>query len=170
MFLDERADAEVRRLWRRLSDEGLPSLQTHSHGRHRPHVSLTVASDWDPLLRPEVLADVALALDSCRHLDPVFQSLGTFAGADGILFLAGTATAPMLTLHEQVSEALNRHGVTPWSHYLPGRWVPHCTLAMGLSSAQLPSAVGLLYGFPPLEARVVEIGLTDTSTGTVTAL
>lgn len=53
---------------------------------------------------------------------------------------------------------------------MPGTWVPHCTLAMDLSEAEISSAIGQLSGFEPLQAQIVEIGLTDTSTGTVMAL
>jgi hypothetical protein len=35
---------------------------------------------------------------------------------------------------------------------------------------EISSAVGLLSGFEPFQARVVEIGATNTTTGTVTAL
>jgi hypothetical protein len=43
MYFDEDADADVRRLWQRLADAGLPSLAVRTHRRHRPHVSLIVA-------------------------------------------------------------------------------------------------------------------------------
>ena len=34
LLLDEQADQAVRRLWRQLEDDGLPSLTGHTHGRH----------------------------------------------------------------------------------------------------------------------------------------
>lgn len=170
MFFDERADAAVRQLWRRLADSGLPNLGTHGHRRHRPHVSLTVAADSDRDITPEVLADVGAAADARRRPHLNFQALGVFTGRGGVLFLAVAATSPLLALHERVSEILRNHRVDQHPHYLPGTWVPHCTLAIELLAADLSTAVGLLSGFQPFQGRVGEIGMTDTTTAAVTVL
>ena len=171
MFFDERVDAVVRRLWRRLTDSGLSSLETYGHGRHRPHVSLTVASHWDVDRSADVLAEVGAAAKSGQRPRLDFHALGSFAGKGGILFLSPVATSPLLALHEQVGDILRRHGIVEWwSHYRPGAWVPHCTPAVDLAPADLSSAVGLLSGFQPFRAQVVEIGVTDTTTGTVLSL
>jgi 2'-5' RNA ligase len=170
MFLDERADATVRGLWRLLADSGLSSLETYGHARHRPHVSLTVTSDWDLDLSPGALDDIRRAVSARRSLVLDFQALGTFAGGGGVLFLAATPTLPLLVLHERIGEILRHHGIAQWPHYLPGTWVPHCTLAVELALTDVTSAVGQLCGFEPFQAQVVGIGVADTSTGTITAL
>jgi hypothetical protein len=54
-----------------------------------------------------------------------------------------------------------------WPHYLPGSWMPHCTLAMDLAPARLSAAAGLLAGFEKIHAQVVEVGVTDTGDVTV---
>ena len=45
LLLDEQADQAVRRLWRQLEDDGLPSLVGHTHGRHIPHLTLAALGD-----------------------------------------------------------------------------------------------------------------------------
>ncbi len=34
-------------LWDRLEQLGVPSLRSHTHGRHVPHVSYAVLRSWD---------------------------------------------------------------------------------------------------------------------------
>lgn len=154
MFFEEEADAAVRRLWRRLASAGLPSLETLGHARHRPHVTLAVTDLPVASIDVEVLPSVQL---------PV---LGTFAGDGGVLFLGAVVSAPLLALHAGVCRRLHEQ----WAHYVPGSWVPHCTLAMGLTPAQLSAAAGVLAGFRPIAARVVGVGVVDTRTGEVTLL
>lgn len=169
MFFDEQADAAVRRLWHRLAEADLPSLETYSHARHRPHVSLTVASDLD-VDDTAVLADLAAVLDGEPLPRLHLPALATFAGSGGVLFLAAVATAPLLALHERVGQVLQAHRIDQWPHYLPGNWVPHCTLAMGHTAADFSAAMSLLSGFEPFDAQVTGAGATETATGAVTAL
>lgn len=155
LFFDEQADTAVRRLWHRLAASGLPSLETLGHGRHRPHVSLTVLETAPP---PAVV-DV-------RRLPALrFSTLGTFDGGGGVLFLAPVVTAPLLAVHARLDDVLREQGIVRWPHYLPGSWVPHCTLAMNLTPAELSAAAGLLAGFRQIRADVTEVGITDTDTG-----
>jgi 2'-5' RNA ligase len=169
MFFDEHADAAVRRLWHRLTEVGLASLETRSHARHRLHVSLTVTTCLDGAHRGAVADVVADTVDqSLPRL--TLSSLGTFAGDGGVLFLGAVVTVPVLALHKRVSDVMREQGLGQWSHDEPGAWVPHCTLAMELTPAEIASAIRLLADFQPIDAQVVEIGVTDTTTGAVTFL
>jgi hypothetical protein len=51
-------------------------------------------------------------------------------------------------------------------------WIPHCTLAQGLTRAQIVRAIDLLHDLPQpvLTAHVVSVGLLDTATGDVLPL
>jgi hypothetical protein len=165
MYFDESADAAIRRLWQRLADAGLPSLAVRTHRRHRPHVSLTVAeslaaADLAPL-RP-----VLAAHPPVLHL----HVLGTFPGSEGALFLGVTVTADLLAFHAAVHAALAGQPVEHWPYYLPGNWVPHCTLAEGLDEAQAAGAFGLLLGYEPITATVTSTGIKDTRTGEIALL
>jgi 2'-5' RNA ligase len=165
MFFDEDADAGVRALWGQLATAGLPSLATRTHRQHRPHVSLTVTES----LGQSDLAPVRSAL--AGHLPAVLlDALGTFPGSEGALFLAAVATRDLLTLHARVHDALAGQPVTQWPYYLPGRWVPHCTLAQGLSRDEIAEAFRLLHGYQPIAAQLTSAGITDTVTGAITSL
>jgi hypothetical protein len=42
LLFDRRTDRILRGLWDRLEDLGVPTLKSHTHGRHVPHLSLAV--------------------------------------------------------------------------------------------------------------------------------
>ena len=165
MFFDTHADAAVRDLWQRLAAAGLPSLATLTHRQHRPHVSLTVTESLDQAdLSP--LRSVLAQHHPALHL----TVLGTFPGSQGVLFLGAAVTEGLLTLHARAHRALAGQPVTHWPSYLPGRWVPHCTLAQGLGKEEIAGAFRLLHGYQPISAQVTSAGVTDTATGTVIPL
>ena len=86
------------------------------------------------------------------------------------LFLAPGRTAPLLAVHVRLNDVLQERGIVQWPHYLPGSWVPHCTLAMNVTPAELSAAAGMLAGFRQIQAEVAEVGITDTETGDITVL
>lgn len=47
LLFDRRGERLIRELWSRLEEEGTPTLQTHTHGRHHPHLSYAVLLAWD---------------------------------------------------------------------------------------------------------------------------
>ena len=47
LLFDRRSERAVRALWDRLEQQGVPSLRSHTHGRHVPHVSYAVLRSWD---------------------------------------------------------------------------------------------------------------------------
>jgi 2'-5' RNA ligase len=165
MFFDDQADADVRQLWHLLADAGLPSLATFSHRRHRPHVSLTGTESFDGV----DLSEVRQVLGDC-HLDLDLHALARFPTQQGVLFLGVVVTAPLLALHERVHETLRGQSITHWPYYVPGRWVPHCTLARGMDGDSMAAAVRLLHGVAPISAKVASVGVTDTTTGDITPL
>ena len=165
MFFDDQGAAEVRRIWDILADHGLPSLATRTHGRHRPHVSLAVT---ESLIDADLGELRSLLTKSRPTLN--LSSIGFFPGGEGVLFLGATVTIELLTLHRRVHAALTDPPIARRPYYLPGNWVPHCTLAQGLSSDERARAVELLDAFEPVVAAVSAVGVIDTTTGEITTL
>jgi 2'-5' RNA ligase len=165
MYFDEQADAAVRRLWLLLSGAGLPSLATRTHRQHRPHVSLAVADS----LAGADLTPLRFALMSPRPTLRLYV-LGTFPGNEGALFLGVQVTAELLAFHADTHAALAGQPIRHWAYYLPGNWIPHCTLAEGLDESEAAQAFGLLAGYRPITATVTSAGIKDTATGAITLL
>lgn len=162
LFLDAAASAAVENLRDQLVRHGLVSPPTDSRPRHRPHVSLAVAQTIT-LNDPSLISRIAE-----QRLDIRMESIGTFAGPQGVLFLGVTVTHPLLDAHAAIHASVNGDGSGPWGHFRPGIWVPHCTLAYDLDGPTLGKAVSLLHPFHELTARVSAIDIVDTETGKTT--
>jgi 2'-5' RNA ligase len=158
LWPDEATSELVRQIWRLLATEGLPSLATHTHRRHRPHVSLFVADNLP--VRPAL---DAIGLVPPRPIRLRIESAGVFPG--GILFLAVAMNQALLDEHRRVHEVIEPYAIGPWSQYAPGTWTPHVTLARGLNRAQLAEAIPLVLDRLPIEGRLDAGGIDDGDSG-----
>ena len=69
---------------------------------------------------------------------------------------------PLLELHAHAQAVLGNGGSPLTS---PGRWVPHLTLARGVSDEQLPMALKLVSVAPPITAVALRLRRWDSETG-----
>ncbi len=149
----------VRRLWARLEAQGVPTLLTHTHRRHSPHLSLAVLRKWD-------LDTVSAALEPLCGGDPFELSMpGIVAFTRGRASLAVGVGADLARRQQRVCEVLLASGADLHRHYQPGKWVPHVSLTTGGSAAQLPLISTLVNDALPLTLGVESAALIDTSTG-----
>jgi hypothetical protein len=49
-------------------------------------------------------------------------------------------------------------------------WVPHCTLAQGLTPEHITAAVGAVKRLRAIAAEAVRVGLVDSDTGDITTI
>lgn len=159
LLLDDRADAAVRRLWRRLEDAGVPTLLTHTHGLHVPHLT------WAALRRYD-LDSVRASLEALPAQPPValhLDAFGTFRRSR--CWLAPAVTAALVERQSAVVTAALESGAELHRHYEPGSWVPHLTLAPRLHLTDLARVAAQVYDVLPIEAVEESTALIDTSTG-----
>ena len=151
LLLDDRAERIVHGLWNALEDAGIPSLATHTHRRHQPHVTLVVA---DRVVPGGV---AAMRGESLQLVGP-----GVFGGDGGFLFLT---VAPTRRLVEEQA-VLESACEDVWPDYRPGVWLPHVTLAAGLTDQQLAEGMTVCRAAPlPILASVREVSVADPDTG-----
>jgi 2'-5' RNA ligase len=156
---DPRTDAVVRGLWRRLESAGVPTLLSHTHGRHVPH--LTYAA-----LRDARAADVVELLGRLPERPPLqlhLDALGFFRRSR--CWLAPAVTTELVARQEAVVAALRDGEVPLHRHYEPGSWVPHLTLAPRLHLSDLPTVAAAVYDVQPVTATMVTASVVDTSDG-----
>lgn len=159
LLLDEPAAQVVRRLWQRLEAEGVPTLLTHTHGRHVPHLSYAVLRTYD-------LQQVAAALGRLPDGEPIllhFDALGMFRRSR--TWLVPAVTADIAARQQRVVEAVATTGADLHRHYRPGTWVPHCTLAPRTTLDQLATIAAAVYDVLPIVATADRATLIDTRTG-----
>jgi 2'-5' RNA ligase len=161
LFFDPTTEAEIKDVWARLEAAGLTSLATRSHRRHRPHVTLVVADRIETARLHDARERLA-----ATHLDMTLYSPAVFQRS-GVLYLSVVPTMALLRLHQEVHTALHDGLVASWGTYSVDAWVPHCTLAQGLTRAQLARGIDLLHDQPIVQTHVTSAGILDTKTGEV---
>ena len=146
LHLDRAADAAVRALQR-------PPPGADGH----PHVSLAAYDRLDTARCREILAAFAAVQPV---LDVAFASWGAFPATEPVLFHAPVVTAELLALHRALHDRLAPLGAgDPYCR--PDAWVPHCTLAMGLPTSELPSLADACRGALPIRGRIESIALVE---------
>ena len=146
-------------LWERLEAQGVATLLTHTHGRHRPHLSYAVLRDGD-------LETARSALTPLPHLGPFeVVAQGSVVFPRGRIAFACAAPADVVARQERVVSALRGAGMELHRNYDPGRWVPHVSVATSASAGQLPVVVGAISDVLPLPLRAVRATVIETGTG-----
>jgi len=159
LLFDAHGELAIRRLWRRLEDEGVPTLMSHTHGRHVPHLSYAVLRSYD-------MDKVVDALDLLPDEGPMtlhFDAVGMFRRSR--TWLVPSVTSEIPRRQERVVEALESTGADLHQHYEPGVWVPHCTLAPRTTLERLPTIAAAVFDMLPLVTIVDRAALVDTATG-----
>lgn len=155
LYLEDKADETVRAVWRRLTDANVGGTPPDSGSR--PHVTLAACQEVDSRAFEPALAAFAQATPSQAF---TLVSLGVFPTREGVIFFAPVVTRSLLDLHERFREVLTEVGATSFPYYLPGKWVPHCTLAIDVPPEGVPRAVELCReGLLPIQGRFTHIGL-----------
>ncbi|QGF24602.1 2'-5' RNA ligase family protein [Raineyella fluvialis] len=164
LLFDREGDHAIREIWTRLEDEGIPTLLTHTHGRHRPHLSYAVAVRWD-LIR---IREQVEPLPDAGPFPLEFH--GMLAFSRGRAALAASVSAAVALRQESVSTSVSAAGAELHRHYAPGRWIPHVSLATRAKESQLPLVARAVSDALPLTVQVVRAALIDSSTGDIWGL
>ena len=159
LLFDPRSERAVRALWDRIEQLGVPSLRSHTHGKHVPHLSYAVLRSWD---EPTV-GDTLIGLGSGRPVQLYFDGVGLFRR--GRTWLLAGVSADLAARQQRVVDAVTAAGAELHKHYRPGVWVPHCSLAPRVPLAQLRQVVTAVFDVLPLQATLDRAALVNSATG-----
>ena len=159
LLFDEGSDHALRSLWDRLEERGVGTLRSHTHRRHRPHLSYVSLLRWDL----DSVRDVVEALPDRGPIDLTFDAIATFRR--GRAFLVPAAPASLVLRQQTVAERVAATGALMHRHYEVGRWLAHCSVAPRISLEQLSTVAAVVYDVLPLAVRITGSALIDTSTG-----
>ena len=158
LWPDSATGATIRQLWTLLSDHGLPSMATHTHRLHRPHVSLIVAADL-----PAVEVLTALGPLPSEPIPLRIEAAGVFP--EGFLFLVCVANVALVAEQRRVHEATEKLAVEPWPYFQPGTWTPHITTGWALNNEQLFASLPFVLEALPIHGWLDQGGVEDGTTG-----
>jgi 2'-5' RNA ligase superfamily len=164
LLFDRRSERAVRALWDRLEQAGVPSLRSHTHGKHVPHVSYAVLRTWD---QHDVTTALA-GLDDSAPVDLQFDGLGIFRR--GRTWLVSGVSTDFVARQQRVVDAVTATGAELHKHYVPGTWLPHCSLAPRATLAQLPAVAAAVLDVLPLLATLDRAALVNSATGKISPL
>jgi hypothetical protein len=159
LLLDSPADDVVRGLWDRMEAAGVPSLRSHTHGQHVPHLTYASLRSWD-------LDAVTVGLSALAERPPLrihLDGLGMFRRSR--CWLAPALTPDLGPRQLAVVDAVAETGADLHKHYRPGVWTPHVTLAPRLHLRDLQTVAGLVNDVLPISSTASRAVLIDTSTG-----
>ena len=156
LYFDPAAERALRELIDQLPARGIRSSRPAAA---RPHVSLAV---WDRVDVERTSAALGEFARECPTLRLHLASIGHFPGEEGVAFLAPIVTRELLELHAMLHRMPAVLAGTRREYYLPGRWVPHCTIAEGLAPEDICTTVELMHGSGACrEVSIQEIGLVQ---------
>jgi hypothetical protein len=156
-FFDEQTEVAIKSVWKELADSGVAPYLYQS--ANRPHLTLAIYDKLD--LHPcEVrMHDMAVANPA---LPLVFNSLSIFTSPRAAVFLAPLVDTAMLGLHEHVHQVFDDIASGADEYYLPGKWTPHCALALELDKATAVKVIEIAMHMPlPLAGLVAEVGVIE---------
>lgn len=159
LLFDARGEQIVRGLWQRLEAQGVPTLLSHTHGRHVPHLSYAVLRSGDR----DKVTDVLDLLPDEAPMTFHFDAVGMFRRSR--TWLVPAVTADIARRQERVVEAIESTGAELHQHYRPGVWVPHCTLAPRTTLQRLPAVAAAAFEVLPFVTTADRAALIDTGTG-----
>lgn len=131
----------------------------------RPHITL---ADSDHVDLPALETATATFAASTLPFRLTLSSVGLFSTAEGVLFFGVTVSRALLELHAEYSRIFGRHARQPNAYYRLGAWVPHVTLAMGLTQGQIGEALTIARRTPlPIHGMAHEMSIVRVPDGPV---
>ena len=154
---DQAGQHVIRRDWRVLSEAGLRSQLDHRGATNAPHLTLVAAAAIGPQVH-------ALAVELISPLLPIRVR------SSGLLILGARrlTVARVVDVEDHVVAAVLRLRAAVDGPQHPG-WLPHLTLARGLSRSDVQNAIDVL-GHDDVELSMTELRRWDPVSRSVTSL
>jgi len=125
----------------------------------RPSLSLALYDDLD------ITACVGKLKVFAEMFSPfalTFSCLGIFPGGKAVVYLAPNVNQKLLDIHAYIHQLLKDSGTSSSMNYIPGYWIPHCTLALDIDPNLTARAIEIGLSMPfPVHCQVEEIGVVE---------
>ncbi|MBW3114612.1 MULTISPECIES: 2'-5' RNA ligase family protein [Bacillaceae] len=156
-LFDDATEERIREIWKELRAKDISYYEEEINDA-RPH--LTIGSYTD-LNKEEYIKSLKMFYQDDRALKVVFNTVGSFLNF-GTLFLSPTVTRELLDFHTYHHDHFQTFNESANPLYLPGNWIPHCTLANKLSPEKLADGFQhcLERGYK-IEAEITDIALIE---------
>ncbi len=159
LYFDPPTEERIRGAWQALDEAGISDSMPK--GGYRPHISLGISNHLELDAFAQELSVFAAGLAPFRL---PFPNIGIFSTSEGVVYWGATVTEQLLNLHTAFHEIFKKYAKEQREYYTVGHWVPHCTLAFGLSENQIAEAVTVCRQIGlPVSTEIKGIGLVEIS-------
>ncbi|MEN4013723.1 MAG: 2'-5' RNA ligase family protein [Chloroflexota bacterium] len=157
LYFDDGTEQRVLEMRRALIEQGYTTLLDLLE--FRPHVSLTVLSNTDLDRLNTLLLDFSTTV---APFEVRLSAIGAFPTTENVLFLVPAASHALLECHRRFHQRLAEIHLESWPYYLPGQWVPHCTIEINIPAERFAAALDFTRRtFQPLVGRCEAIGVIE---------
>jgi 2'-5' RNA ligase len=157
VYFDQNADKYISQLMRNICDAGTNTYMLDVG--IKPHLTLAAFKENDVEKLLTFLNEYA---NGTSVFEVKFLSLGIFPYNSSVIFLAPVVEGEFIKLHKNFNSELKKIIINFEPYYLPGEWVPHCTLATRMHNEELHRALEVsTRDFKPLVASITHIGLVQ---------
>ena len=159
LYFDPPTEERIRDAWKAIDEAGISDSMPK--GGYRPHISLGVCNRLELNTFTQELSTFAA---SVAPFQLSFPNIGIFSTSEGVVYLGATVTEQLLNVHTAFHKIFKKYAKEQREYYRVGQWVPHCTLAFGLSEDEITEAVTVCQQISlPVSTEVKEIGLVEVS-------
>ncbi|MBO9129520.1 2'-5' RNA ligase family protein [Bacillus sp. 165] len=156
-FFDDSTEQYLNDVWRELREQSISHYSVETQDK-RPHITL---ASYGSLDKERFIQDMDAFYDRKPAVDIMFNVLGMFLNT-GTLFLSPTLSQALLGFHNSHHKHFSTYNNDPNSLYVPGKWVPHCTIASRLDADKLKEAFQhCSQKIDTLHARIKKVALLE---------
>ncbi|MCA0993355.1 2'-5' RNA ligase family protein [Pseudalkalibacillus hwajinpoensis] len=156
-LFDEQTEAQVKAIWQELKEQSL-SYYIDEVKDGRPHITL---ASYEELDKEEYIRKIDAFYEEVKKVELTFNTISSFLNY-GTIFLTPTVTENLLSLHSAHHHHFERFNGSANPLYLPGKWIPHCTLANDLSSEELAKVYQYCFDHSDtIYGRIEEVALIE---------
>ncbi|WBW97328.1 2'-5' RNA ligase family protein [Oceanirhabdus sp. W0125-5] len=135
-YFDRETEEKLMGLWEQLVENDI-SYYSKEYSGKRPHITI---ADYDELDEGEFKEYMDIYYEQITRIPVNFATLGSFIGS-GALLLTPTMSKELLNFHREYHDNFKMFRNNKKSLYLPGKWIPHCTIANRLKKNKLAEAL-----------------------------
>jgi 2'-5' RNA ligase len=155
LFFDIQTEKMIVKIWQTLARNNLV-LDILDAGI-RPHITLAIYEELNCRPCENELAKITSKTSSIAMQ---FTHLGLFTNPEPVVFASPVSTSEFLDFHKNIHVSLASEAKNSWDLYKPGKWVPHCTLALNFKMENLTEIINYCKELPfPMDVYALQIGV-----------
>ncbi|MCK5225458.1 MAG: hypothetical protein KAQ89_01945 [Planctomycetes bacterium] len=129
LYFDSNTEKKVFSVWQKLADEGLTSSLLDAG--FKPHIALAVFEQGNVEC---LYGPTKTFAESIKSFEIFLCSIGSFPIKTRPIFYSPVPTKQLIETHALFHNHISSEDLGCEKYYLPGNWIPHCTIACNIEN------------------------------------